>query len=119
MTHRLTPILVLSAALSFVPIAAPPAHAQQAAAATPPNDSTAFYVVPVAIAVVLGTLAWPLVAPAVAITADNVAAGGAGTVAARAAVPAARAAAWTWNSILSSRVVGGMVGGLAAYAATP
>jgi hypothetical protein len=40
-------------------------------------------------------------------------------VAARAAAPAARAAMWTWNSVLASRVVGGIVGGLAGYGITP
>jgi predicted deacylase len=119
MTCRMPLTLTLSATLVFAPVAAPTARAQQPTSANPPGDTTVSYVVPIGIAVVLGALAWPLVAPAVAITADNVAAGGAGTIAARAAAPAVRAATWTWNSVLASRVVGGVVGGLAAYGLTP
>jgi len=127
MIPRLIATGTLSLALLGAPVFAQAAAAQQTPSASEQSSSEADYVVPIVIGVLFGALAWPLVAPAAAITADNVvAAGGAGAVAARAApvaraaaAPAAAAAAWTWRSVLATpAVVGGLIGGLAGYAAT-
>jgi hypothetical protein len=117
---------ILALALVGAPVLVPDASAQQIPPTSTQDNSEADYVVPIIIGVMLGALAWPLVAPAAVITADNVvAAGGAGGVVARAApiagaaaAPAAAAAAWTWRSALAMpAVIGGLVGGLLGYAA--
>ncbi len=125
MKPRLIITGVLSFALLGAPVFAQGAAAQQTPPAAEQSSSEADYVVPIVVGVVFGALAWPLVAPAAAITADNVVgAGGARVVAARAApiagaaaAPAAAAAAWTWRSVVAApAVVGGLIGGLLGYA---